>query len=229
MIKHINFPKIGWRLKSLLPALLFALLLILFCCSCGKAEASQKTLRQQGMDLVNLMAQMAASEEYGTIIGADNSSFERLLQGIKAGEYTSPTAVYELTPPSMQQFLSIIGDNTALDGLPDTLKNMLNSRTASLLANQFNAQVGSDALALSSLYAAEKTFVSNELETDLIYLYFFDSGYPITVTFRGGEDHTVKATGNFVLTKDLDASSIDQIKQALALFGLGCEIRLLEE
>jgi hypothetical protein len=66
MIKHINFPKIGWRLKSLLPALLSALLLILLCCSCGKAEASQKTLRQQGMDLVNLMAQMAASEEYGT-------------------------------------------------------------------------------------------------------------------------------------------------------------------
>lgn len=229
MNKRTHIPAKRPARAGLLPVLLSVILLAVLCCGCGKTDSSPKTLRQQGMDLVNLMAQMAASEEYKTIIGADNPSFQRLMEGLTNGDYASPLAVYELNFPSIQVFLSALGEESALDGLTQPLKDHLNSRSASLLVNQLNTRTGSDALALASLYAAEKTFVSSELEEDTIYLYLFPSGYPIAVTFRGGEDHSVKATGNFVLIEDMDASSIEQLEQAFSLFGPDCTLRLLEE
>ena len=137
--------------------------------------------------------------------------------------------MYELTFPSMWKLLSELGEYDTLDGLPDSLKDLLDARSASLLLTQMNALTGTNALALSSLYTAEKIFVSSALEENTIYLYLFDSGYPIAVSFQCGEDHAVKATAMFLLTDGINADSIDQMKEVLMLFAPDCRIRLLEE
>lgn len=212
-----------------LQALFSALLLVLLLCSCGKQDTSQKTLYQHGMDLVGLLAQMAVSEDYGTLIGSDNFSFENLQQKMAAGDYTAPSAVYEITLPSIEEFLNAIDEEDSLSELSDSLKEVLNARSTSVLINQLNSQAGVNALAMSSLYMTEKTFVCHTLQEDTIYLYLFKSGYPITVSFHGGEDDTVKATGMFLLNEEINNVSLKQLKGILELFGLDCSITLLEE
>ncbi len=216
-----------WHKKTL--ALLSAVILALLSGSCAKPDNGRRPLRQHGMELVELLAQMADSTQYTEIMGADNPSFEPLVQGIAEGDYTAPAAVYELTFPSMWKLLSELGEYDTLDGLPDSLKDLLDARSASLLLTQMNALTGTNALALSSLYTAEKIFVSSALEENTIYLYLFDSGYPIAVSFQCGEDHAVKATAMFLLTDGINADSIDQMKEVLMLFAPDCRIRLLEE
>ncbi len=216
------------KLSVKIAVLLSACMLVLLCCGCGGQESSRKSLNQQGMELIGLMAQMAASEEYGAIMGAENPAFENQLRGIASGDYSVPRTIYEMTVPSVGEFLSAIDGEEALDGLPDSLKEFLDAKSASLLLNQLNAREGSSSLALASLYTAEKTFVSSELEQDSIYLYFFEDGYPIAVAFHRGEDDTVKATGVFVLAEGMEEASVGQLEEVFALLGLDCRFRLLE-
>ena len=81
-------------------------------------------------------------------------------------------------------------------------------------------------LAAASVCTAGKTFVHDQAQ-DMIYLYVFANSAPVAVTFTVGEDHTVSASGMFVVYDDFPCGSAGEIE---AFFEeLEVHVQLLEE
>ena len=185
----------------------FLVLMLLVLSGCGKT--AEKSLYDRGLEVVDLMAQAVRSEEYISALSASDALTEKI-QEIAEGDYETPAAVYEITFPesSAAEFL----DLAAVEGLPASLSDVLNHRLMAAVTSQINAMAGVESLAVSSLCTIGKTFVSSETTKDTIYLYTYESGFPVSVTFTVGEDHTVSASGVFQLYEDLPTGSPEELE-----------------
>ncbi len=196
---------------------------------CGEEQSGGKSLREHGMDLVRIMEEMVKNDNYGKLVGGDNSTLEELRIQLAAGDYTSPEAVYEMSVPSIQSILTLVNESEGSYDFSDALNRQLDNKSASVLVNQLNAMKGTAALACSSLYTAGKSFVSNELSENTIYVYTFENGYPVAVVFTAGEDHAVTAQGTFILSEDIYGKSFDILQSLLKELGISDAFRRLPD
>ena len=82
----------------------------------------------------------------------------------------------------------------------------------SSLMTQVNSMAGAETLAATSMCTVSKTFVSENADSDVTYLYTYADAAPVAVSFTVGEDHAVSASGSFVLYDGFTCSSEAEIK-----------------
>lgn len=201
--------------------LLLVLTLVLSLPACGGQQSTGKSLYDQGLEVVQLMAEMARSEDYVALYSG-SSDVQAILERAGQGDFTAPQAVYRLTVPT-SAFLALAGEETDLDlsgDLTPAVQKTVEDRLQPALAAQFNAQAGTTALAAASICAAEKLFVSSELKENTLYLYTFEDAVPAAVSFTAGEDGAVSASGVLILN---DAFSKDRLTQYAAGLGVTVE------
>lgn len=184
---------------------LFALITCMW--GCRISTQTQKSLYDQGLDIISLMTELAGNDDY-IRLSTGNSSINEIVKEISRGDYTSPKAVYKITlsEDSIELLLSSGGDNLT-DSFSDSLSNYIRSRMDSVIISQINAGSGAETLAAVSLCTAGKTFVNNHLTENIIYLYTYESAHPAAVIFTPGEDGSVYAAGNFILNDALSTDS----------------------
>lgn len=184
-------------------ALLMALLM-LGLTACG----SETSLYAHGLDVVQMLSEMAQSEECIGLYTAD-AAIGSLVQEIGEQDHWAPKAVYAISVTD--ENLSAMAE---LDGmeLSDELKAYLKQRTLSTLVPQINAQSGVEALAAASICTAGKTFVSKDAESDVIYIYAYENAVPTAVTFTVGEDGAVSASGVFIMNENFTCGSAEEIE-----------------
>lgn len=219
-----------------------AILATMFC-ACGTSSAlnpngkeaentaenigtADKSLEQYGMDVINLMDEMLRSDEYLTMM-TSAAEFQDIVEEMRTGDYAEPENVYKIAIPNdvLGSMLQVLGEDTGvLDGMSDTLYKALNKKVAAGMVNQLNAQAGVTHLALTSIFTANKVFVSDEADQDYIYLYTFENGYPIVVTFTMGEGGAVTASGSFFMNEEISFESVDEVKSLLEQVGITSEI-----
>ena len=171
------------------------------------------------MEVVSLLAEMSKSEEYISLLSG-STEIRSILGEVSKGNYTQPKAVYRISIPESAALNLMELD---ISGLSETLQENIKSKVSSMIFSQINAMGGATTLAASSVCTAEKTFVSDELEEDQIYLYTFSNAVPATVTFTRGEDGTVAATGTFLLYEDFQADPASSVRSLLGDFGVKVE------
>ena len=186
--------------------LLLVFLLSLTGCS---GQTSQKTLKEHGMDVIALMDEAVKSEAYLQAFTASDNLRTILTDAV--GDHTAPSAVLAITFSKTE---SSIGQDTAL---PEALTDVMQHKLYAAVSSQINAMGGAKTFAAASLCTMSKTFVSEEISSDVIYLYSFKGGCPVAVTFTTGEDHTVSASGMFLLV-DFPTDSIESIVDYLGGF-----------
>jgi len=200
-----------------LAALMTALMMTLSLCACGGAK--EKSLKEQGLEVAALMEEMVNSETYVQYhTGADG--LVRVIGSIAEGDYSEPAAIYSLTPPKDP---SSVWDPTlhGLDDLSDTLKEVVLRKTLGpALIQRINAMSGAETLAATAVCTAGKTFVCGEAAGDVIYLYVYESGFPIAVSFSEGENKAFSASGTFLVNEAFDASSQESIASFFAEYGM---------
>lgn len=210
-MKH--FPRTG--------ALLLGLALAVSLTACGsrpqggqpsqsnppsQSQADGKSLYDHGLEVVNLMAEMARSETYLSLLSPSPEA-AALLTDAGQGSFSTPKAVYRITVPISASTAFIAADaGVDLDGLSPTLRTTVENRLLPALLTQINAQAGSTVLMASSICTAQTFFVSDELTENVIYLYTFDGAVPAGVTFIAGEDGAVSASGMLLLNSRFDFS-----------------------
>ena len=99
-----------------------------------------------------------------------------------------------------------------LEGVSEELKNYLTQRVIASLMSQINAMSGVENLAASSVCTVGKTFVSENATENVIYIYTYEGTAPVAVTFTLGEDHSVSATGTFILYDGFTCGSAEEIR-----------------
>ena len=193
-----------------------ALGLALCLCACG---AKEKSLKEQGLEVIALMDEMVRSEAYIQYhTGADGLT--RVIGSIAEGDYSEPAAIYSLTPPSD---LSSVRKESLhdLEGLSAPLKEVvLRQAFGPAMITQANAFNGAETLAATAVCTAGKTFVCSEATGDVIYLYVYESGVPIAVSFSEGENKAYSASGTFLVNERFDPSSQESIASFFAEYGV---------
>lgn len=184
--------------------------LVLALAACGKEEP---TLCDRGLEVIDLMEEAIHSEAYLDLMSAAQPLREKIAQAAQ-GDYRNPKAVYAISFSTdvLQMYSGVL---EPVD-LPETLTDVVEHRLLAALVSQVNAAGGMEALAASAMCTVSKTFVGSEPKQDLIYLYTFESGCPVAVTFTTGEDNSVSATATIILYEDFPSGSAAEIQ---AFFG----------
>ena len=179
----------------------------------------------KGIEIVGLMDEMVHSDKYISIMSA-GGEIEKKADEIAEGRYESPSQVFCLSGFSQDAMISIIGGKEAVEGLSDELTDFLNRKMAGGIISQINAQEGSVALATTSIFSANNTFVCKDISEDSIYLYIYPDSYPAAVVFNRGENSTVSATGYYLLNEDIRTADEKDTQQKIEdLFKMyGCKI-----
>lgn len=169
-----------------------------------KKLTNDRQLYSMGLDVISVMDEMMQSDSYGEIMGA--SGVQDTLEMVDTNDYDSPLAVYSITMPDTEELLklAINNDMDLWQDLSEKLKEQVENRVSfSVLVSLLNGRSGSKNIAFSSLYMA---FVKNEklkLKETKIFLYVFEEGTPIVVTFS--ESGTIQ--GQFLFLENVKTLS----------------------
>lgn len=197
-------------MKKSIKNVLLCLIIIFSLSACSdKGNAEAKSLYEQGLEIVQLMSEMTQTEGYADVY-TGNSEVKAVIQGISAGDYSSPQAVYAISVADDD--LAAMVELNRLDNVSDELKKFLLQRSRSALMTQINSMSGVENLAATSVCTAGKSFVSENAAEDVIYLYTYENARPIAVTFTIGENQAVSATGMFVMYDGFTCGSVAEIE-----------------
>ena len=204
------------KMKKLISTAL-ALVMVASLTACGmkSEEVPGKNLYGHGQDVVSLMVEVTRTEEYVQVY-TSSPGINEILQNIGAGEYTTPKAVYSITVS--EETLAGIAEMGNLNGASKELQDNMKGRVLGTLMTQVNALAGVDNLAASSVCTMGKIFVSDEIVENQIYLYTYDNGTPVAVTFVAGEGGAVSANGTFVVYDEFTCGSVEEIKAFFSEF-----------
>ena len=205
------------RFRNILAACLGAVLLS----SCGVTESELPSLEVRGMQIVSMLEEIAESEEYLSIYSADPELLN-IIATFAEGDHSDPATIYRLTL-SEENVKSLCGTDV-LTSLSPKLQDFLEGRVQASIINIANARGGSTALAATSICTAGRTFVSDEISSDTIYLYTFEDAVPVAVSFTVGESNTVTATGTFLIAEELNTDSPESIREFFGELDLTVEV-----
>ncbi len=192
------------------------------------SPSSTKSLYRHGMDVVALMDEMLRNDFYLKAMSG-SSDIQAKADELARGNYTNPKAVYQITPlPFTSLMVLLEGKVDGLGELSPTLLEHLDTKSAPALLNRLNAMDGALTLATTSVYTAGKTFVSGMVTENIIYLYTFEEGYPIAITFTKGEGGAVSATGTFLMTDTISTESLEELKSSLQELAMLLKIEEIE-
>lgn len=200
-------------LKILSVAMTLVLVFSLSACKNNESSAETKSLYAQGLEVIQLMFEMTQSEKYLDLCGG-SSEIKAIIENISAGDYTTPRAVYAISVSD--ENLSAMAGLNNLDNSSQELKSFLMQRILGGLITQINGMGGADNIAATGICTAGKTFVSENADEDVIYLYTYDNAVPVAVTFCVGENHAITANGVFVIYDKFVDDSVDEIKSSFS-------------
>lgn len=178
-------------------------------CGCGERDMNENEvfnpdLYSTGLEIASLIAEKASSEDWADANGV-NDNVKEFGEKIAEGDYSKPTKVYEITIDDEKKFEYKMG----LSKVSSDIKKEMKTAFFSGIPNIVTGAYGTLQLAASATYTATKLFVNNDLKEDMLYIYCFDDGYPICVSFTKGEDGAVLAKGTVGFGDDF----VDKVKE----------------
>ena len=198
--------------RRLFAVLLACILLMTLLASCN---GTSKSLAECGEDVISLMAEMLESEEYKSLYNLP-SEYDDQVNMLREGDYSKSIAVYELLI-SEEELL----DNTIdKDGLSKELYEYICSSAYVSFASRINQTSGVDAMAVSAVFTAQKIYANKDIDTNRVYLFVFEDGCPIAVTFVVDGKDLLRAVGHFIMNDKFIAENENSIKESCEALGI---------
>lgn len=184
---------------------------------------------EEGLRLIGVLDEMAANESYLSSVSPSLSD-SALLPTL--GSHTGdPAATYTLS--FSEDLLAAAYPELETDSLSPRFLSYLQKREVSSVTNRLNGQAGVEALALTSVLTVGTTLPipvqgnSLLLTEHTAYLYFYDTGVPVLVTYLVGEGNTASVSASFLLYDGLPTE-----EDALSSFfaeNFGASLRAVEK
>lgn len=197
------------NLKKCVKLILFLIICYLFT-GCKKGDSGDKeiistSLIDAGDKVVSTMSNMVSNEDYKKLMSVPED-MESAVSLIESGDYKSPLNIYELhIPESRIETIASMSSEVSLSDMNDGLRDNVTDKIYAALANQINGRYyGAMYMAAASMYTCNQLFVNSELQENKVYLYTFEKGCPIMISFIKGDDGATMAVGSFLMYKELD-------------------------
>ena len=195
--------------KMILTILIVFSVFISMGCDKQVKEENKESLYEHGLEVIHLMSEMAQSTAYSSAY-TGNESILNIIHKIGDGNYEETKKVYSIS--FNRENLENMTELAGVDGISDELKDYTMQRVITALVSQINAYSGAEHIAATSVCTAGKTFVSDALDEDSIFIYTFEDAYPVAVTFITGEDNTISANGMFIVNENFVCDSTGDIQ-----------------
>ena len=198
--------------RKLFAVLLACVLLLTLFTSCS---GKSKSLTECGEDVISLMVEMLESEEYKSLYNF-TSAYDDQVNRLREGNYSKSIAVYELLI-SEEELLDKTIDK---DGLSKELHEYICSSAYVSFASRINQISGVEAMAISTIFTAQKSYANKDIDTSRIYLFVFENGCPIAVTFVLDGNDLLRAVGRFIVNDKFITEDENSIKESCEAFGI---------
>lgn len=180
---------------------------LLLSSGCGSVK-NEKSLYAQGVKVITLMKEMTQNEDYLNA-SAGSAVLKSRLSDAAAEEIGKPKTVYQISikENDLIQMLEAEEIKTA----SEELRGFITSASYAAVASQINAAGGPEDLAAAAACKASETFISTNFTGNVLYLYLYENGAPVMVSFTSGPEHIVTATGTFILTDEFAPESKEEV------------------
>ena len=205
----------GKNLKNrTIKSICILLIMTMFVGIAGFAQA-EPDYYHIGLEVTSVMSEIAGSETYLSLYGTPDT-WSDVREAVNTGDYDKPVAVYAVTMDNPETYLRLMIDrdpdsSSQWNSLSDNLQEqLLNKIGVTTICSIVNGQAGASSISFASVAQA---FIKNSgltEENNVSYLYLFEKGTPILVTFGY---HT--ATGMFVFIPTESRESADSLKAVL--------------
>lgn len=192
---------------------------------CGGGKREEESLYEHGLEVVELMTEMVNNEAYVQNFTA-NDEILSIVKKISKGNYDVPREVYEINLGDNVSGL-LFGENEGLIAISDQLKRVMEKKAISAVVTQINAYGGATNLAASTVCTAGQSFVNDQLEEDIIYIYLYEEAKPVAVTFLSEGNGIVSANGCFLMLDEAESFGENEL---ISLFEeMGGIVRKIEK
>ncbi len=198
---------------------LFVLLIVLVCMTAtGCAESPD--FYGIGLEVIRVMDEMVQSRDYLSLFMNNEDSLNMLDTVFNTGDYDKPVSVYRLVQTDPEKWLMAQmkeEEQEILESFSPALREQVRIRLKgiSLLNNQINAKRGVETLAVSSALQALLNKPELEIEEPEYYLFVFNKGVPVLVTYSWHH-----ASGMFCALESTETESAESLQECMKSFGL---------
>lgn len=189
-------------------------------CSKEAPKQPEDILYENGLKMINTMDEMVHSEYY-QYFTAPSEEMQSVIGKIADGNYSAPKAVYKVGYTQdewkmVEEFLAQeAGTEEITKDLSENLKKDLCQKVFNSMATMITARSGATSLAAASVFRPADTFVCEGLSSNQVYVYCFEQGYPIMVTFVLGQDDSVQESASFII---IEEASLEELLNTIQQF-----------
>lgn len=198
--------------RKLFTILLVCSLLMTLFASC---KSNADVFISYGEDVISLMAEMLENEEYASMYGLSDR-YNETLDKLRQGDYSEFSSVYELSIPEEELIEKL--DINEKDFSKDLYQYLCASSYGSF-ASRVNMEANVEAISVSSAFAAQKIFVDQKVDENKTYLFVFEKGCPIVVSFITEDDGAFRVAGQFIINDRFVTDDEDSIQESCKAFG----------
>ena len=198
--------------RKLFTVLLACILLLTLLTSCN---GKSKPLMECGEDVISLMAEMLESEEYKSLYNL-LAAYDDQINMLREGNYSKSIAVYELLISEEE----LLDKTINKDELSKELYEYICSSAYVSFTSRINQASGVEGTTVSTVFTAQKSYANKDIDTNRIYLYVFENGCPIAVTFVADGKDSLRAVGHFIMNDEFIAEDENSIKESCEALGI---------
>ena len=196
-------------------------LMIATCMSMISCRSASNDLLKYGDEIVSIINEKINSDKYLSLVDAP-AAYRDEVNKLRLGNYREEMTVYQLNLSEKAYYKTIYGTELSKDEFSETLYNSIKNISSGRIAATINSKGGVSAVATAALVNAGITFVDTSIKEDMLFLYVFKSGAPILISMKRGDGGAIHATGNIVISNELDTGSVESIKKSFEHFGFEC-------
>ncbi|MBE6694287.1 MAG: hypothetical protein E7589_05955 [Ruminococcaceae bacterium] len=201
--------------SKLFIGLLIGVLLMTLFTSCN---GTTKSFIECGEEVISFMAEMVENEAYISLYDLPDA-YDETISKLREGDYSKSLAVYELSIPAEEMF-EVFDAAIKKEHFSEDLYKYVCSSAYVSFASRINQRSGAEAISVSSAFSARKTFASKSIDAYKIYLYVFENGCPIAITFVANSDGSFSAVGHFIINDAFVTNDEYSIQQSCEASGI---------
>lgn len=206
-------------MKKLFAGLLICVLLMNLFASCS---GNTKSLTKCGEEVISLMAEMIENEAYQSLYHLANAHDEEINK-LRKGNYSKTATVYELTVSEETLLDTAMNQSVNKDAFSEDLYQYICTSAYVSFASLINQKSDTEALIVSSVFTAQKSFIDKNTNENKLYLYVFENGCPIVISFISDGNGAFRAVGQFIINDTFvtdDEHSIEASLDAMKITGV---------
>ena len=198
-----------------LVSLMMVFVMILSLGACNKKEENiQKSLYEQGLDVISLLVELIHFEDYTEQY---SEYYIEKIQELAKEDFSTPKKVYEVTI-TKETLLALA--ELEFEHSSEQLKGAIANRILAEFITSINGRASVGYFNISKRYKIEKAFINTDMTDNVIYIYTYENATPIAVTFTMQEDGAVTAVGNFIMNKAFSSDSVEEVEQFFSKYAV---------